>query len=226
MNPLLKLSLILGGLFASTFIVAKSTGFLSLEQIQAWLVTAKHSSPAFVGPIITLLLAADLFVTVPTLSLSILAGYFLGFPLGAAYALAGVMIAGSLGYFLSRLFGEKIVVFLIKEPEKREELIQSFERYGFTMILISRAVPMLPEITACLSGMTKMPFWKFATAWVISSVPYIVAASYSGSISSLNDPKPAIITAIGITAILWLSWFFLHRKKKLAVVGKKGPHPP
>lgn len=56
-----------------------------------------------------------------------------------------------------------------------------------------------------------MPFNKFLAAWLISSVPYILIATYAGSISSIEDPMPAIFTAIGISVFLWTSWFFYHR---------------
>ncbi len=77
------------------------------------------------------------------------------------------------------------------------------------MIILSRAI--LPEVTACLSGMTHMSFGKFLIAWLISSMPYVIIISYAGSISSIDDPMPAIFTAIGITTLLWASWYIPHR---------------
>ncbi|EPJ47894.1 MAG: hypothetical protein OFPI_31490 [Osedax symbiont Rs2] len=82
------------------------------------------------------------------------------------------------------------------------------------MILFSRAMPILPEVTACLSGITKMPFVKFLLAWTASSVPYALIATYAGSISSLENPKPAIIAAITLTLIMWSAWFIFQRVTK------------
>jgi len=73
-------------------------------------------------------------------------------------------------------------------------------------------MPMLPEAVTCLAGMTRMPFGKYLLAWMISSIPYALIATYAGSISSLENPRPAIFSAIGISTWLWLGWFFYRRK--------------
>jgi uncharacterized membrane protein YdjX (TVP38/TMEM64 family) len=72
-------------------------------------------------------------------------------------------------------------------------------------------MPILPEVTACLAGMTGMPFTKFLLAWSLSSVPYVLIASYAGSISSIDNPKPAILAALVLSAAFWLAWFIYHR---------------
>jgi uncharacterized membrane protein YdjX (TVP38/TMEM64 family) len=211
MKSLLKVFLVIACLFATTFLLIKFTGLLTVEQIKGWLTQAKELSPLYVGGIVAVLLFSDLFIAVPTLTVIILAGYFLGHTYGAMAALTGVLFAGACGYALSRHFGYTILSFLLKDESKRNEAIRTFQSHGFVMILLSRAMPILPETSACLSGMTKMPFGKFFLAWLISSVPYILIATYAGSISSLENPKPAIFTAIGITAFFWIAWFIYHR---------------
>lgn len=214
MKSLLKVFLMIASLFATTFLLIKLTGILTVEQIEGWLTQAKELSPLYVGSIVTLLLFADLFIAVPTLTVTILSGYFLGHAYGAAAALTGVLLAGICGYVLSRFYGNAILGFLLKDESKRDEAISAFQEHGFVMILLSRAMPILPEASACLSGMTRMPFSKFLMAWSISSLPYVLIATYAGSISSLDNPKPAIFTAIGITCFFWVSWFIYHRMSK------------
>jgi len=213
MKELIKIILIIGACFAATFIIVKSTGILSIEQIEGWLTLAKQASPLHVALIVAGLLFIDLFIAVPTLTIIILSGYFLGHFFGPAASIAGLMVAGICGYFLSRYFGERVLGFLLKDNAKRDEMKRAFHQHGFIMILLSRAVPILPEVTACLAGLTKMPFLKFITAWSISAIPYAIIAAYSGSISSLNDPSPAIFTAIALWATLWFGWFLFNRKR-------------
>ncbi len=220
MKEMLKIMLILFVVFTTIFIFAKITGLLSLEQIEGWLTQTRNAPTIYIMAIVIALLFLDLFVTVPTLSLIMLSGYFLGYPLAVLASVTGLMIAGSSGYLLSFLYGSRVLRFLIKDDEKREDMKNTFHKHGFAMILLSRALPMLPEVTACLSGSTRMPFPKFLAAWSLSSVPYVLIAAYSGSISSLGNPMPAIFTAIGITSVLWLGWFLFHRKhKKIATNG-------
>ncbi|MCK5809803.1 MAG: VTT domain-containing protein [Cocleimonas sp.] len=214
MKSLLKLFLIIAAIFASTFILVKFTGLLSIEQIESWLIYAKQLSPIYVGSLIALLLFADLFIAVPTLTIAILSGFFLGHTYGAIAALIGVLLAGTCGYGISRYYGNSILNFLIKDKKERDEAVDTFNQHGFVMILLSRAMPILPEATACLAGMTKMRFNHFLTAWLLSSVPYILIATFAGSISSIDNPKPAIFAAIGLSGFLWLAWFIYHRVKK------------
>ncbi len=211
MKPLIKIIFLIAAFFASTFLLIKFTGILTIEHIENWLIYAKELSPIYMGVLIILLLFADLFIAIPTLTVIILSGYFLGHVNGAIAALTGLMLAGVFGYLLSRYYGSAILNFLVKDEIKRNEAIIAFQKHGVVMILLSRAMPILPEVTACLSGMTNMPFSKFLVTWSISSAPYVLIASYAGSISSIDDPKPAIYTAIGLSAALWIVWFFYNR---------------
>ncbi|MCG8426923.1 MAG: VTT domain-containing protein [Chromatiales bacterium] len=211
MKPLIKVFLIIAACFAATFLLIKFTGVLTVEQIEGWLIQARELSPIYVGTLVALLLFADLFIAVPTLTVTILSGYFLGHTYGAVSALSGVILAGICGYTLSRYYGDAILGFLVKDEGKRNDAIVAFQNHGFMMILLSRAMPILPEVTACLSGMTRMNFSKFLLAWMISSVPYILIATYAGSISSIENPKPAIFAAIGLSLFLWGAWFIYHR---------------
>ena len=206
--------------FMTIFIITKTTGILSLEQIEGWLTQARDAPPIYIIAIVIALLFMDLFITVPTLSLIMLSGYFLGYPLGVFASITGLMVAGCSGYLLSYTYGNRVLRFLIKDDENREGMKSTFHKHAFAMILLSRALPMLPEVTSCLSGSTRIPFFKFLAAWSISSVPYVLIAAWSGSVSSLSNPMPAIFTAIAITSILWLGWFVFHRyHKKQAVNG-------
>jgi len=211
MKSLLKIFLIIASCFAVTFILIKFTGLLTLEKIEEWLILAKEFSPIYAGIIVALLLFSDLFIAIPTLTITILSGYLLGHTYGALAALTGTTLAGVSGYALSRYYGNSILGFLVNDEIKRNDAIFAFQKHGFVMILLSRAIPILPETTACLSGMTRMLFSKFLLAWLISSVPYILIATYAGSISSIENPKPAIFTAISISMFLWISWYIYRR---------------
>lgn len=207
MNAMLKLMLVLALCFASTFLVLNTIGWLTVEQISNWLEFVQQSSPFVVGCIVTLLLFADLFVAMPTLTIMILSGFFLGPVLGAIFSMIGLLLAGLSGYVLSYRYGAQLAKMLIKDEQELNRAILSFNQFGVGTILLSRAVPILPEVSACMAGLTHMPKLRFATAWILSTVPYAVIASYAGSMSTLSDPKPAIITAIGLTVFFWLGWF-------------------
>lgn len=215
MKGLIKIVIIFALVFASTFFVARLTGIFSIEKIRIWLEWAQEIDPVIIFLLVTLLLFSDLFIAVPTLTITILSGYFLGFPYGSISATLGMFMAGVSGYFLTHRFGERILNKVIKNEEKRKDAIDSFHKYGFLMIIMSRASPILPEVSACMAGMTRMPFRKFILAWTINSVPFALIASYSGSISSLSNPRPAIYAAISIYVILWTGWWILKKNKSI-----------
>ena len=214
MKPILKIMVLLALLFASTFIIARAAGYLSIPQIEAWLEAANSFSPLMVGSVVASLLFVDIFIAVPTMTLCLLAGYFLGFQMGSIAALTGMMSAGIMGHLLSRLYGKKLLNFVCRDERQITDAMATFQNHGFVMILIARAVPILPEVTACLAGITRMPFARFLTAWTLNTLPYVLICAYAGSISSVSDPKPALITAVLVTAVLWCAWLLLRRHHK------------
>ncbi|HJW80896.1 MAG TPA: VTT domain-containing protein [Acidiferrobacterales bacterium] len=217
MTTLIKLFLILASFFVSTFIVIKLAGVITVDDIRAWLEAARSVSPWIVGLVVAGLLFADLFIAVPNLTVCILSGYFLGFELGAFFCILGVSMAGITGHLLSRSMGRRLLEKIVRAPEKIKEMEDVFNRHGFVMILLSWALPILPEATACLSGFTRMSFWKFLSAWVLGAYPYVTIAAYAGSMSTLSDPKPAIYAAIGLSAFFWLTWVIFLRFRWYAV---------
>lgn len=211
MKHLVKAMLILALLFAFTFIAMKAMGVLSVEQIEAWLTYAQGLSPIYVGGLTVLLLLADIVIAMPTLTVTILSGFFLGSGFGAMFAIIGMTLAGIAGYGLGKRYGEGVLLFLLRDEDKINEAKTAFQNNGMAMILLSRAVPILPEVTACLAGATNMTLSRFLFAWLLSTLPYCLIAAYSGSISSMNDPKPALIGAALLTTTLWVGWFLFRR---------------
>lgn len=218
MQHLLKVIIIFGAIFALTFLLLKTTGVLSVEQIKMWLLQAKELSPIYVIVIVVLLLFADLFVAIPTMTVITLSGYFLGFRYGAIASITGLTLAGISGYWLSSIFGERILDFILRKEKAKQKAKETFKEHGVVMILLSRAMPILPEVTACLAGMTKMKFFKFLMVWSLSTIPYVLILSFAGSVSSIENPKPAIYTAIAISATLWTGWYLFNKKRKSNLV--------
>ena len=206
------LTLALG--FAATFLFLNATGIVSVAKIESWLLFAKSADPLWVAPIIALLLFVDLLISVPTLATVTLSGYFLGPVVGAVAGITGLLMAGLGGYAVSHRYGNLLLKVVVKDELKRAEAISTFQEHGAVVILLSRASPILPEVSACMAGMSRMPVSKFLALWLASSVPYAVIAAYAGSISSLDNPQPAIFAAIGLMSFLWLSWLVVRRYGK------------
>ena len=216
MKSLLKVMLTLGSLFALTFVAGNLLGILTIENVERWLEWAQDVDPILVFGLIVLLLFVDLFVAVPTLTITILAGFLIGFPGGAFAAFLGMSLAAGSGYVLSRIWGERGIAALVKDPSERAKLTAMFQEFGPAMILLSRAAPILPEVTACMAGATRMPVARFVVFFVASAVPYTLLASFAGSISSFENPEPAIAAGITLNLVLWSAWFLFRRSMSLS----------
>lgn len=89
MKTLLKVMITIALIFASTFIMGRALDILTEDNARLWLETASMASAITVFAVVVGLLFIDLFVAVPTLTIVILGGFFLGFELGFWAAMTG-----------------------------------------------------------------------------------------------------------------------------------------
>jgi membrane protein DedA with SNARE-associated domain len=102
----------------------------------------------------------------------------------------------------------------VPDAKERQRAARTFHRHGPVIIILARALPMLPEVSSCMAGATRMPFAKFIGLWLVNIVPYCMLAAYAGSVSSVDDPTPAIVAAIGLSASFWVAWAIFNRRQK------------
>lgn len=213
MKDLIRTAAILALIFASTFIVLRLLGWLTVDNVRAMLEAAHALDRRWVAAVVIAVLFADLFVAVPTLTTCVLAGYFLGAQAGSLAAATGMLVAGGSGYLISRRWGEGLLLRVLRDPHRLAEMRHAFEGNGFAVLLICRALPILPEVSCCMAGLTRMPWLRFVTAFVIGTVPYACIAAYAGSRSSLANPTPALLTAAVLSGGLWLIWAVWLRRR-------------
>ncbi|MEM8874671.1 MAG: VTT domain-containing protein [Planctomycetota bacterium] len=211
MRALLKVMIPLAMFFGGMLLLLRLTGVLANERIEGWLEAARNASPVWAGLVVIGLMFADLFVAVPTLTIMLIAGSLMGFEAAAISGFLGLLSAGLGGYGLCRAFGDRLVRFIIRDEAERQDMRDTFAKHGVVMILLSRALPMMPEVTACLAGVTRMPLGRFLTAWIGSTLPYVLIATYAGSKSSLENPFPAIAAAVGLAGVFGLCWLAFQR---------------
>lgn len=211
MKDLIKIMLILALVFASTFLLIKVSGILTLDDIKQMLISAQQNHPAYLVLIVVILLFSDLFIAIPTMTVSLMAGYFLGWQLGTVAAMTGFFLAGVTGYTISRLYGTRLLKIIYKDEHRLNEIHDAFNNYGSIVLILCRAMPILPEVSCCLAGATRMPFARFLSMYGIGTIPYALITTYAGSISTIGNPSPAIITAVVISLLLWSAWFVLNR---------------
>ena len=101
---------------------------------------------------------------------------------------------------------------LFKDERRLAGIETAFQRNDLLVLFACQALPILPEVSACLAGVSRMPFGRFCLGFGVGVVPFAFIVAWAGSASTLADPSPAIYTAIGVSVALLLAWTLLRRR--------------
>src|SRR5688572_19479076 len=142
------------------------------------------------------LLMLDLLLPLPATLIMAALGYIYGPIGGGLISAAGSFLAGSAGYWLCRLLGEKTArrVLGAKDYALGKKLSGNV---GGWVVVLSRWLPVFPEVIACMAGLTRMPAAYFHGALLCASVPLGFTYAYIGH---TGIEHPAL--SIGLSAVV------------------------
>ncbi len=193
--------LIWGGSLEETF---------SLEGTVEWL--RSYDSWAWAAGI--LLLISDLFLPIPGTVVMSALGLVYGTIAGGLIGFLGSFLSGAFSYALCRLLGRNAALRLLgeKDLERGETL---FSNVGGWIVVLSRWLPLFPEVVACMAGLTRMPAPLFFFALACGSLPLAFAFAAVGEYGAVN-PGIALLLSAAAPAILWfvVSFFFKPQTKQ------------
>lgn len=212
MKDLVKVAVALAILFASSFLLIQGTGLVTEDSVRAFLAQAHEIHPGWFVAIAIALLLVDLIVAVPTMATILLTGYFLGPWLGGVTSASGLLLMGGAGYAIGRRFGRAVLARIFKDEPRLEAIEAAFARNDLLVLFVCQALPILPELTCTLAGIARMTVPRFLFGYAVGVVPFAFIVAWAGSISTVNDPSPAIYTAIGVSVALLAAWSLLRRK--------------
>jgi len=154
---------------------------------------------AWVAAII--LLMADLLLPLPATLVMAALGYIYGPVTGGLISAAGSFMSGSLGYWLCRLMGEKAAIRLLgeKDYERGKKLSGNV---GGWVVVLSRWLPVFPEVIACMAGMTRMPTRYFHLALFCGSLPLGFTYAFVGA-TGVTHPALSIGLSAGLPPLIW-----------------------
>jgi uncharacterized membrane protein YdjX (TVP38/TMEM64 family) len=158
------------------------------------------------------LLLLDLFIAVPTMATILLAGWLLGPWLGGATAGLGLMLLGTTGYALGRIAGRPVLKRLLRDEARLAGIETAFARNDLLTLAVCQAMPILPEVSAVMAGVARMHPLRFALGYGIGVIPFAFVVASGGAASSPDDLRPAILTVIGVSALLLVLWRFLRQR--------------
>jgi uncharacterized membrane protein YdjX (TVP38/TMEM64 family) len=158
-----------------------------------------------------LLLMTDLVLPLPaTLVMSAL-GFIYGTVTGGLISAGGSFLAGSAGYWICMLIGDRAAVRILGEKDFQRGRRISERPIGGWVVVLSRWLPVFPEVISCMAGLTRMPALKFHVALFSASLPLGFTYAYIGS-RGVDDPWLAIGFSAGLPPVIWLIAGWLIRR--------------
>ena len=147
------------------------------------------------------LLVGDLVMPMPSTVVMSALGYVYGIAIGGTFATLGAMGSASVGYGLCRWIGEPMAVRLAGRDGLGAGK-KLFARYGAWAVALSRCLPIMAEVMACLAGMTGMPWKRFLMAALAGCLP--MAFSFA-AVGKLGAESPAVALSVSalVPPILW-----------------------
>jgi uncharacterized membrane protein YdjX (TVP38/TMEM64 family) len=151
------------------------------------------------------LLAADVFLPVPSSVIMVLSGAAFGVGWGSVFALAGSILGEWAGFELVRRFGRRASRRLASDAEL-EDVNRFFERYGAVAVIVTRPLPVVMETMSLVAGLSAMRRSVFLIASFIGTAPIVVVYAYAGAVSrEVGSVLPALVILLtfGAAGYLW-----------------------
>ena len=149
------------------------------------------------------LLVSDLFLPIPATAVMAALGYIYGPIAGGLIATIGSFCSGALAYLLCRNLGRPVAVRVLGERDLVEGE-RLFAKVGGWLVVLSRWLPIFPEVIACMAGLARMPRVRFFAALACGSAPlgFVFAAIGHAGVA---HPVLAIALSAGLPPLLWLA---------------------
>jgi len=183
--------------FTIPFLIWGSTfqELFTVEWLKGW------GSWAWLAGIVLLLL--DLVLPIPGTAVMTALGMIYGSIVGGLIGSIGSILSGVLAYALCRVFGIKIAE-KIAGPSALEKSRSIFAKTGGWIVVLSRWLPIMPEVVACMAGISRMPLRIFLSALVAGCLPLAFIFSVIGQ-TGREHPRITMILSVLAPALIWLA---------------------
>jgi uncharacterized membrane protein YdjX (TVP38/TMEM64 family) len=182
---------------ASKILVEDISGVDLERAVNSWLSNAGTGGAL----LIVLLLAADVFLPVPSSLVMVISGAAFGVMWGSALALVGSVAGEWLGFEIVRRFGRAASSRLVGDDELAR-VNRFFERHGAAAIVVTRPLPIVMETMSIVAGLSRMTRSSFLLASLAGTAPIVVVYAYAGAVSrQVGSLLPAVIVLIGVAGL-------------------------
>jgi uncharacterized membrane protein YdjX (TVP38/TMEM64 family) len=174
------------------------------SRVDAWLEAWRADPPAWpiVAAVVIALLATDVFLPIPSSVVSTLAGSQLGMLGGTAASWAGMSLGAILGFAVARRYGPPLVRWLTRADDLKHTG-RLVERFGPTLLVLGRGVPVLAEATVLLFGMHGLTWRRFLPPVLLANLGLALAYSLFGELAERYHSLPlALAVAIALPVLM------------------------
>ena len=180
-------------------------------EIRKWVSALGFWGPIFI--IVAMVVQIFLFF-MPSPVLMVISVLAYGPIWGTILAIASVLVASAVGYFVGRLIGEDALYKLIGKSQK-DKMESYVAQYGVWVVVISRLSPAFSnDAVSLVSGMVKMNFWKFMLATFAGITPLAILLAWFGESHERLQSGLIWISVIGVLFLIGYIIFDRRRVKK------------
>lgn len=193
------------------------------ETINAWtggLIEHAETNRLMTGLLLSLLLASDILVPVPSSLVSTACGMTLGFVGGLCASFVGMSVTAVAGYVIGRYASapaEKLI------GKNEVEMFRSFQqRHGVWLLLAMRPVPVLAEASVVFSGLSRQPFAQVLSMTALGNLAVSAVYAAVGVWGKLSDSFiPAFAASMALSGILMV-WMRLRSRAGRCAASAEG----
>lgn len=187
---------------ASKLIIENVLGINVDALVERWMANAGGGSAA----VLVGLLAADLFLPVPSSLIMVLSGAAFGVLWGSIFSLIGSIGGEWLGFELVRKYGASASRRIVGD-EDLEKMRTLMARHGAAAVLVTRALPVVMETMSVVAGLSQMSRASFLAASLAGTLPVVVVYAYAGAVSrEVSSLVPAVVMILAVAGGAWV-WY-------------------
>jgi uncharacterized membrane protein YdjX (TVP38/TMEM64 family) len=189
-------------IIASKLLVENVMGINLDALVERWMAHAGAGSAALmIG-----LLAADLFLPIPSSLVMVLSGAAFGVLWGSMFSLIGSIGGEWLGFELVRRYGMTASRRIVGD-EDLNKMRTLMANHGAAAVLVTRALPVVMETMSVVAGLSEMPRKSFLLASLVGTLPVAVVYAYAGAVSrEVSSIVPAVVMLIAVAGGAWV-WY-------------------
>jgi uncharacterized membrane protein YdjX (TVP38/TMEM64 family) len=197
------IAIVAGVVIGSKLLVENVLGLSFEPWARSWMTAAGPSAAV----VVIGLLAADIFIPVPSSVVMVLSGAAFGVWWGALLAFVGSISGEWLGFELARKYGTSLSTRFIGDENERRRLNDALVTHGAAAIAVTRALPVVMETMSIVAGLSPMRRSTFLIASTIGTAPIVVVYAYAGAKSrETGSLVPAIVILLAVAAAGWI-WY-------------------